>query len=215
MTASANAPIIGIWGARGSGKSTVALALVKPQPRVVVLDPLDEYSGKGFQRVESRVDLWRAIKRRWAAGKWRLAYVPADDPANALDALAAGLATVQQPFKDGRDDRGMTLLVEEASLSFPVTAPPAGRQSFRRLVNVGRHWVVSIIATSQRMAQVHNDLRGNTSADYFLRLRAAVDYQAAAALIGRANAERLGQIGEHRYLKFAGGMLTEGDTRHP
>lgn len=215
MTATASATITGIWGARGSGKSTLALALVRAEPRVVVFDPLDEYGAAGFQTVTARIDLWRAIKRRWVAGRWRIAYVPTGDAAAELDALAAGLLAVQQPFKDGRDARAMVLLVEEASLSVPVTAPPAGRQSFRRLVNVGRHWGVSIIATSQRMAQVHNDLRGNTSADYFLRLRAAVDYQAAAALIGRSNAERLSQIGEHRYLKFAAGVASEGSTRAP
>lgn len=210
MSAISSAGIIGVWGARGSGKTTRVRELIAGEPRVVVFDALDEYGGGGFRRVVTRLDLWRSIKRGWRAGCWRVAYVPGADYAADLDDVAGGLFAVQQPFKDGRDRRGVVLVVEEASLSVPVTAAPAGRQQFRRLVNLGRHWGVTIIAASQRMAQVSTDLRGNTSADYFLQLRGHVDYQAAGQLMGPRAVDQLRQLQPHDWLCYSAGGLTRG-----
>ena len=67
---------IEVYGRSGSGKSHLVKTMLKREPRVVVFDPLDEYRAAGFARTERRTGLVTAIKRRWKAGRWRIAYVP-------------------------------------------------------------------------------------------------------------------------------------------
>lgn len=63
-----DAKIIGIWGRRGSGKSTRAKMLIKGNNRLVVYDPILEYGKEGCQVVNSIKNMLIAIKKRLA--KW-------------------------------------------------------------------------------------------------------------------------------------------------
>jgi len=45
----------------------------------------------------------------------------------------------------GKDKREITLLVEELALCYPEKTQSAKQQSFKQLINVGRHYGVNII----------------------------------------------------------------------
>lgn len=43
-----DAKIIGVWGGRGSGKSTCVKEMTAKNNRVIVIDPIGDYEGAGL-----------------------------------------------------------------------------------------------------------------------------------------------------------------------
>lgn len=198
---------IGVWGRSGSGKSTLVKRLLGGRSRVVIFDMMDEYGAIAPAATDHLSTLVERIARNWRGG-FRLRFLPAEgDPAEQLNMLAGVLARVQEPYRDGRDDRKITLVAEELAASYPNVRRAS---AFTDLCQRGRHYGIELIGTSQRMADVNMAFRGNTSADYFFALRAAADYQAAGTLIGQGNVETLRGLKQHEYLKFARGEVTRG-----
>lgn len=175
--------------------------------RVVVLDPLDEYSEVAPMRAETLSDVLATIKDRWPSD-FRIRYVPSRtvDPAPALDLLSAMLLSVQEPYRQGRDTRQITLAVDEMALAAPNVRKPS--QGFAALCVRGRHWGIALVGTSQRMAEVSTTFRGNTQEDYIFPLRAAVDREAALKLIGSEYRRELEALKPHDCLVFRDGQIT-------
>lgn len=213
MKFSKDAKIIGVWGGRGSGKSTKVKEMTRKNDRVIVIDPIGDYNASGFTEYVTLKGLYKALKNNWNRGfrvTLNLAGYP--DPEAVLLQLSRDLFMIQRPYYEGRDSRKLTLVVEEMSVLVPNITKAKGDRDFLRLCNLGRHYGVEIIGVSQRMAQVHTDFRGNTSEDYFFRLRAEVDYNSAAGIIGRSYIESLRGLQAHEYLHFQDGRVTKGQN---
>lgn len=211
MRYSKDAKIIGVWGGRGSGKSTKVKEMTRKNDRVIVIDPIGDYSASGYTEYLTLKGLYKALKNNWNRGfrvTLNLAGYP--DPEAVLLQLSRDLFMIQRPYYEGRDSRKLTLIVEEMSVLVPNITKAKGDRDFLRLCNLGRHYGVEIIGVSQRMAQVHTDFRGNTSEDYFFRLRAEVDYNSAASIIGRGHIESLRGLQVHEYLHFQDGRVIKG-----
>ena len=202
---------IGIWGRTKSGKTTRARAILSSRPRVIAVDPA--YTAQfterdGYVCVEDELSLVRAI--RASGSSYRIAYRPDKDldPPHVLDSLVKILECVQLPYIEGRDDTHLTLYIDELVEFFPnrQNACPG----FSRLCSQGRHAGIGIVASSQRMAKVHTDFRGNTTQDYFFSPRAAVDVDEAIKLIGREHRGKLCTLRPHEYLHWKDGQLTTG-----
>ncbi len=211
MKFSKDATITGVWGGRGSGKSTFIKERTKSNTRIIVADPIGDYAAAGFREYRTLKGLYGALKENWNKGfRCVLNLAGQPDPEAVLLQLSRDLMMIQQPYYMGRDSRKITLVVEEMSILVPNTTKAKGDRDFLKLCNLGRHYGVEIIGCSQRMAQVHTDFRGNTSADYFFRLRAEVDYSSAAQLLGRQHVERMRQLQPHEFLCFKDGAVTFG-----
>lgn len=211
MKFSKDAKITGVWGGRGSGKSTRTKELVKDATRVIVVDPIGDYSAAGFREYRTLRGMYQAIKENWNSGfRMCLNLAGVADPEAVLLQLSRDLFLIQKPYYEGKDSRKITLVVEEMSVLVPNVTKAKGEREFLRLCNLGRHYGVEIIGVSQRMAQVHTDFRGNTSEDYFFRLRAEVDYNSAAQLLGRAHVDTLRRLQAHEYIRFKDGEVTKG-----
>lgn len=213
MQQAKTASITGVWGGRGSGKTTKVKELIRDRSRVIVFDPLEEYAAAGFRAVRTLPELWSYVKESWQ--DFRLAYLPHDQYVAELVVLSSDVFTAQAPYKDGRDGSELTLVVEEMSLSVPNVKHALGEGAFLRLCNIGRHYGVSIIGTSQRLAHVHTDFRGNTSDDYFFRLRDHADHQAAIRRMGPEQADTLRGLQTHDYLHVQDGNVTRGRNAPP
>lgn len=203
-----DAKIIGIWGGRGSGKSTRAKSMTRDCRRVIVVDPLADWGGRGsgFVTVDSLPKLYKHLRDNWGRG-FRVVYlIGQGNPVAELAALSKALFVIQRPYKDGKDARKITLVVDEMSISVPNRQLIGDERQFLNLCNLGRHWGVEIIGISQRMAQVHMDFRGNTSEDYYFRLGDAVDSGRALQRIGREHKAALASLKTHEYLFFASGQ---------
>lgn len=214
MAFAKDAKIVGIWGGRGSGKSTRTKEIIAKQDRVIVVDPIGDYAKeKGFREYRSLRGMYRAIKEGWNKGfKCCLNLAGVDDPEAVLLQLSRDLFIIQKPYYEGKDGRKITLVVEEMSVLVPNTTKAKTDRAFLQLCNLGRHYGVEIVGVSQRMAQVHTDFRGNTAEDYFFRLRAEVDYNSAAQLLGRQHVDTLRGLSAHQFIHFKDGEVKTGEN---
>lgn len=211
MAVESNAGRIGIWGRSGSGKSTYAKRLIKGRKRIVVFDPLSEYGGAGFKVVHTVDAVRRAMRADWRG--FRIAIVPsAGSEPRTLSSLCKLLMAAQQPYKETGKGAGVTLVVEEMSLSFPVSGGAQKAPGFAQVCSMGRHYGIEVIGISQRIAEVATRFRGNCTETVVLRQKGPRDLDAAAAElgVGRAQVEALGRL---EYLHEKDGKITPGKLK--
>lgn len=202
-----DAKIIGIWGRRGSGKSTRAKEIIKNVNRLVVYDPILEYHKEGCIIVNNIKDMLILIKKHWIKG-FKITYQPDDndDHVENVSKLCEILKKIQKPYFDEKLDLKITFVIEEMSLSVPNRNDPRLNQILN-MCNIGRHYGIEIIGISQRLAEVHTTFRSNTFENYFFALASAVDINAASQIIGKDNAQLLLKTEPHCGLKFSNGDI--------
>lgn len=202
-----SAPVIGIWGMRGSGKTTRARELARTRARVVAFDPLQEWATfPGFRTCTTLRELLAALKRSWR--QFRLAYVPAPGQLPAqLHGVAAVLWQAQAPYPACPP---LTLVVDELDQTYPAHKLPAQLDGMTTLVLRGRHRGVEVLGISQRPALVSLSFRGNCALQYVLPLAAQQDRAAVLALIGREHAAQLAQLAPHEWLEASPGTVRRG-----
>lgn len=202
-----------VVGRRGSGKSTLTKGLLKDRPKVIVFDPQAEYAGRPWVRCDTRLELLRAMRKRWANG-FHLAYVPvAGDEIEALHKLALICFSAQSPYNDGVDPRKLTLVVEEANLSIPARLLPVSLNGMARVVNQGRHYGIEVIAVTQRPAMISKDFRGSVATSYVFPLADEDDQQAMLNKLGKACREPLRTLANHRCLMHRDGQVRAMEVR--
>lgn len=206
---------IGVWGGTGSGKSTRAKELIAKNKRVIVIDPIGDWTHeKGFKPYKTLRGLYKAIKAGWNTGFRCVLIVPrGSDPQAMLEELAEGLFIIQQNYYNNRCSKGITLVVEEMSLCYPERTLGKGERSFLELVNLGRHYGVEIIGISQRIAEVKKNFVGNCTEHYFLRLGSAADRNAVTGIIGTEHKQTVMGLQTHEYLHFSQGSVTKGKNK--
>lgn len=202
MTPLGPAEVVCLFGRRGTGKTTLARRLVEPWRRLVVWDPLGEWSRfRGVSPVEDLPGLLGQLKRHWLRG-FRLA-IPGDEPEH-LDGLARLIWAAQAPFPRCPP---MALVVDEANMGLPVQQLRRGLKGMSRLVLQGRHRGVAVLAISQRPALVSLNVRANAHRTIAFALPAPQDRRALAAQLGRA-ADQLGQLPDFHCLEETNGRVT-------
>jgi hypothetical protein len=202
-----------VYGRRGSGKSTLVKGLIRHCRRLVVFDPMGEYARlPGFRGAATVREIQAGLARAWDRG-FRLALVPERNHEMALHALSDLLWKVQVQYDAGRDDRKITLVVEEMNLGFPNRPTRPGRDAFQRLILQGRHRGIEIIGVTQRPALVSPNFRSNTAESYFFALEDEADINIVMRKIGRARAAEYRALPNHTYLHVAGGQVIKGRNR--
>lgn len=220
MSASSNAGRVGVWGRSGSGKSSYVKKLIKARKRLVIFDPLAEYGSEMRIRSVEHVARDSLDRVRQAMiddwGGFRLAYVPpADKEPAALSALCKLLLAAQQPFKDGeRGAKGLTLVVEEMNLSFPVSGGAQKCPGFANVCSRGRHYGIEVVGVSQRIAEVATRFRNNCTETVVLAQKGPRDLDAAAAELG-GNRGAVAGLKNLEYLHERHGEVTRGKITFP
>lgn len=212
MSASSNAARIGVWGASGSGKSSYVKKLIRREKRLVVFDPLDEYRPFTGKSVTDLDEVRKAMLADWRG--FRVAFVPPSGKETiALSALSRLMMAAQQPFKDGKAKLGMTLVVEEMNLSFPVHGGAEKSPGFAEVCSRGRHYGLTVFGLSQRIAEVSTRFRGNCTETVILRQQGPRDIAAAseAAGVPRDQVTRLKNLD---YITSKNGETRAGRIQH-
>lgn len=209
MTAKSNVGRLGVWGASGSGKSAFTKKRLKGLRRVVVFDPMDEYTP--FTRAASVDAVRLAMLRNW--GGFTVRYVPpAGRETDALSQLCRLLILAQSEVKEtGRGDP-LTLVVEEMNLAFPVAGGEQKCPGFAEVCSRGRHSKIAVIGLSQRLAEVSTRFRGNCDETVIFRQKGPRDVQAAMAATG-ATKEAVSGLRNLDYLHERQGTITKGRLR--
>lgn len=204
---------IGVWGRSGSGKSSYAKRLLKGRGRVVIFDPLDEYGREGFKTVRSVDAVRMAMRKNWSG--FRVAYVPpAGGEARALSALCRLLFAAQAPYRQSGRGQGITLVVEEMNMSFPVAGGDKICPGFAEVCSRGRHYGIEVIGLSQRIAEVSTRFRGNCTETVCFAQKGPRDLKAASDELGVA-VTRVQALENLSYLHEQAGSVTEGKITFP
>ena len=208
--AASNAGRVGVWGASGSGKSSYAKRLIRGARRVVIFDPLDEYTGT--TRVETIDGVRLAMRRNWAG--FRISYVPrAGNEPQKLSSLCKLLMFAQEPYRRGTMKLGLTLVVEEMNMTFPVSGGANKSPGFAEVCSRGRHYGIHVIGLSQRIAEVATRFRGNCTETVVFRQQGQRDMQAAAQELGCSPSDLPRE--NLSYLHHRAGQITPGQIKFP
>lgn len=212
MSASSNAGRTGIWGASGSGKSSYVKKLIRTRKRLVIFDPQAEYAVDlpHIRNVGENLDGVRlAMVENWRG--FRVAYnPPSGREPEALSALCKLLLRAQMPFKArARGAEGLTLVVEEMNMSFPVAGGAHKCKGFAEICSRGRHYGIEVIGAAQRIAEVDTRFRGNCSETVVLRQQIPRDVTAAHEATGIPKA-RIAGLDNLQWIHVKAGKITEG-----
>jgi len=207
MSAKSNAGRIGVWGASGSGKSSYVKKAIKGRG-MVVFDPLDEYGPLCKVSVGTLEGVRKAMADDWSG--FQIAYVPpAGKEPKALSSISKLLMAAQQPYKDTGKGKGVTLVVEEMNLSFPVHGGEAKAPGFAEICSRGRHYGIEVFGLSQRIAEVSTRFRGNCTETVVLRQQGPRDQAAATDAIGGRKAE-IAALSNLEYIHERQGNIKKG-----
>lgn len=194
MAKKLDAQVIGVYGRRGTGKTTRIKNLIEKRKRVIVLDPKGEYPNP-----VAWDDLGQVIQGREYLVSYRPKY---GTEIEVLDRLSRALLK----NRTGR----ICLVVDELQKFAPQRGMPPGMNGFIQLVQEGRHADVEIIGATQRPATVQIDFRGNAEVSYILGLSWQNDVDVICQMIGREFKDRLKSLEVHEFLRFEGGQVTSG-----
>ncbi len=155
-------------GATGSGKGVSIREHLKAKnpSRLLIWDPLCEYA----KFAKPMHNLGDAIRAMSASGGFKVAYVPGGDVKQYPARFALLCRAI---FAAGK----ATFLVEELA---DVTGPSYAPLEWRRVTTQGRHRGLSIIAASQRPAQVDKQFLGGCTYIRCFTLRYPQDRAAMA-----------------------------------
>ena len=151
-----------VFGKSGSGKThLVKTKILGTADRVVIFDPEEDYIDlKGFIAVYSLEKLLEVLKDCWDSS-FLISFVP--DPGfeeKQLHEVSCLIERLQEPYKQGKTNSKILLVVDELNLSFPLNYKP-DFSGFARLCSRGRKRGVSIVGVTQRPAEVATRFRGN------------------------------------------------------
>lgn len=199
-------------GATGTGKSATlklelaAIAAAPRRPWGILVDPDNEY-GAHVAALSADLNTITSISLKPGTGAGWFRFVPSDDRKLAIRQFSylCGLAWIWST----RLKRETLLLVDELSDFTAANDAPA---AWRRLVRRGRKQGISVLAASQRPAEIDKTIFSNASRIRVYRLGYDADQTAAAAALGVARTDVAGLQG-HEFLErnaLAGGGLTRG-----
>lgn len=211
----AEAEFIGVYGRRGSGKSTRAKAIIATHKRVIVFDTLGEYARElGYTKCTTVGDVREAMIAGWKTG-YRIAFVPGSDLAGKFHALSDFIWQARARYEGRRQADLLTVVVEEANLAIPNNKLGAGRDAALRLALQGRHRGIGGILVSQRPALVNADIRTQCTQVYFFGLTDPLDVQAVDRLCGRGYGAKAQQLAPHSCLIWRDGAVVTGKNNIP
>lgn len=208
-----DAELIGVYGMRGSGKSTLTKSLVKSgHKKLVAFDTVGEYGGRGWVQCESMRDVLMAMKKRWKHG-FKISYKPtAGAHIECLHDLATLCFKVQQPYKEDFDKRKLMMVVEEANMSMPNQQFSRKFAAMQEAILQGRHFGIECIGVSQRPALLSSDFRANTARTYVFQLNYENDRIEIAKVIGRKHLPMLNSMQKFEFIEIENGSFRKGKT---
>lgn len=212
----------GIFGASGSGKSTQMKELLDkllPESHyrgAIIVDVQgdwpDDVRKLGGRSYKTLKGLYSAMYKDWNKG-----FVSVLDLSDFTDTearamfltLCDDLRKIQQPYKDGKDNKRVILVCDEMADLEPNRTLKADEEQFKFLCRRGRHFGVDIIGGSQRFSDVATHFRGNLTECYYFNLPEKRDIDYVRSKIG-GHADQITELEVHEYLHVKSGKITKG-----
>lgn len=135
-----------IFGRTGAGKSTMARKLSGKERRILILDPLGEFSGTVFHDFDTFAAYM--AERLDPSHDFRIVCRFSED------------VDVEYFFILARQIRCFTLCIDEAEIYLD---PRSMNEDFLWIIRYGRHKEISLIAVARRVPELSVDLRAQAS----------------------------------------------------
>ncbi len=162
---------IGIYGASGTGKTTLARYFIRNCNRLIVFDPMEDYAkGRGWVVCHSIEKVKAAIGKRIKKG-FKVAFIPMPNfEMETLHELSEYCLWLQSGYSENKKlQNQLTFVVDELNLGYPARSHKERYNGFPTICSRGRHYGINVYGISQRVAEINTRFRGNTSAMYILR----------------------------------------------
>lgn len=193
--------IITVFGIRGSGKSHLTAEVIEmirtKSSKTIVFDVADEWGGHFVSSYNNYLE----YKKRYTNFKTLVVKFSIDEPIEIISEIADQI--IRDVYNDGLPT---TLVFEEAQILFPLHGTSPLRQ---RLIMIGRHRNISIVANTQRPAQIYKGLLSQSEHVFCGKLFEKNDIQYLSGTIGKQNAEKLPTLKDHYFIEFTAGSETE------
>lgn len=172
--------VLGIFGRKGSGKSTELRSRLARCPRLLLFDAMGEHRWvpNRLTDLETVEDFlaWASEQRTFAA-----AYVPMGRIEEEFDALA------DMVFEEGN----LTFAIEE----IPMLCGPAWQsEALDRVVRLGRHRRLDLVYTAQRVAETSRRITAMTDQFVWFSTTEPRDLDGVADRCGREVAARVARL---------------------
>ena len=184
-------------GFRGSGKSTVASSVLKPNEGIFVCDPHGDDAYRWIPNTARSVEELEDYSRwRRAANPKRvsLRYIPDGrlDPFETLNDFCAWVW----------DWRNVWMCVEEMSESCKGVSAQGMPPELRRIVNQGRHRGINQVYCGLRYAEIPRPISAGADVQILFRSQEPNDLDAMRVRIGSEATEKVQGLGKHEALIF-------------
>ena len=138
-----------VFGKTGMGKSNYIKTYLDSLPRVIILDPLDEYPAMEFEEIGGMIDY---LEKENVKGNPLKPFRVKST--NILDLDVIGEIVADGDKKDSDAMRNVTFVIEEAQRCLPASRSDLP-DSLQRIIFLGRHFGRSLVIAAQRPSIVH------------------------------------------------------------
>lgn len=188
--------IVTIFGIRGSGKSKMTSAIadaISQNQTLVIFDVADEWGGKYVSDFDSFI----AMKK--AHPKLKVFVVKFHIDQSNEEMIFQTESIIRWFYNNGEP---VTMVFEEAQVLFPLHGTS---ELMKRLIMLGRHRHISIVANTQRPAQIYKGLLSQSEFVFCGKLFEKNDIQYLSGTIGKTNAEQLPKMPDYSFIEFEAG----------
>ena len=184
-------------GFRGSGKSTVASAILKANNGVFCFDPHGDDAYRWIPntaRAAEELDDYSRWHREAKPKRTALRFIPDGrlDPFKALDGFCAWVWAW----------RNIWLCVEEVSEATRSSSASGMPPELRRIVNQGRHKGINQVYCGLRYAEIPRPISAGADIQILFRSSEPLDLDSMRPRIGSEAAEKVQGLGRHEALVF-------------
>gem|GEM_PF-2717751 len=202
---------LGIFGRSGSGKTTLLKQAIRGQPRVVLYDPMSDFTGRGWTtHTGGQVD---KLTRTAARSRVRASYQPAKgvDPTEALNAVSAAILDAQAGYKSGAHKSWLLFAIDELSKPFPLNAEKRCPE-FVEICDRGRHYGIKVLGISQNINRTGMAFRDRLDAVCVGAQMRKGAQETAADMVG-VHWHEIRDLKNYEFFAYSDGVRTFGKTK--
>lgn len=183
------APVCGLFGRRGVGKSTLAREIARHQARLLVWDYIGEYGPLAFRAEGNLQDLSAYLNQSRGQRFFAARYIPRVGDVEEFEAFC----------RTAYACRDTVIVVEEvAAVCSASYLPP----NFGKIVRMGRHRGLGLLWCTQRLNEVSRTLTSLTDVWAGFSLSEPADLMALAQRCGREYAEHVAKLPRFEWLGY-------------
>lgn len=188
--------IIVLLGRKGSGKTSLAKHMIRDKRRLLIYDPMGQFSDCGVV-INDPVVLIEYLKRN-IAGSFRVVYQPADDIGTDIAVEFENTCEIVHCLED------LYFVVDEVdTYAQSNNCPPY----FNNLVQRGRHKRISLVVTTRRHTETTRHLTAQADILISFSQHEPNDLKYLGTFFGK-EADNLPTLPPYHYIKFEHGKVT-------